>query len=151
MSLAQFLQQATGHETKKRRAVYTTNLSTTPEFDCKVCQTLIFYSQPHGDPVPHTSLHFLKASAEHGCVYCCLLRNGLQHYCAKWHGSSDDEVIIQINGDRARNDEPVYDSVLVTVSWTANASAKKTYLELELYRTEGKFELATTFTLCLQC
>jgi hypothetical protein len=77
---------------------------------------------------------------------CGILRDGLQHYSVEWHGVRDDKVMLYLNGDRARNETPLYDSVLITVYWIENPSDTKKSLELEIYRTEGKLSCVTTYS-----
>jgi hypothetical protein len=129
---------------EKRRIVFSTNLGGIPEPDCNVCRDLEFQDAPPGSPFPHYSLDVLKKSAEDGRGYCSILRDGLQHYSVEWHGMRDDKVMLYLNGDRARNETPLYDSVLITVYWIENPSDTKKSLELEIYRTDGKLSCVTT-------
>jgi hypothetical protein len=123
---------------EKRRIVFSTNLGGIPEPDCNVCRDLEFQDAPPDSPFPHYSLGVLKKSAKGGCGCCSILRDGLQHYCVEWHGMRDDEIMLYLNGDRARNETPLYDSVLITVYWIGNPSGTKKSLELEIFRTESK-------------
>src|SRR5271156_2687624 len=68
----------------------------------------------------------------------------VEHYSVEWHGMRDDKVMLYLNGDRARNETLLYDSVLITVYWIENPSDTKKSLELEIYRTEGKLSCVTT-------
>ena len=129
---------------EKRGIVFSTNLGGILEPDCNVCRDLEFQDAPPGSPFPHYSLDVLKKSAEGGCGHCSILRDGLEHYSVEWHGMRDDKVMLYLNGDRARNETPLYDSVLITVSWIENPSDTKKSLELEIYRTEGKLSSVTT-------
>jgi hypothetical protein len=125
---------------EKRRVVFSTNLGGIPEPDCNVCRDLEFQDTPPGSPFPHHSLDILKKSAEDGSGYCSILWDGLQHYSVEWHEMRDDRVMLYLNGDRA----PLYDSVPITVYRGENPSDTKKSLELEIYRTEGKFSYVTT-------
>jgi hypothetical protein len=58
----------------------------------------------------------------------------------------DDEVKLYLNGDRARNETPLYDIVLITVYWIDNLSDTKKSLELEMFRTESKLSCVTAYS-----
>jgi hypothetical protein len=51
--------------------------------------------------------------------------------------------MLYLNGDRARNGAPLYDSVLIMVYWVENPLDTKKSLGLEIYRTEGKLGCGT--------
>jgi hypothetical protein len=63
----------------------------------------------------------------------------------------DDEVMLYLNGGRARNEAPLYDSVLITVYWIENPSGMKKSLELEIFRTESKLGCITTCSVTIAC
>jgi hypothetical protein len=128
---------------ERRRIVFSTNLAGIPEPDCNVCRDLEFQDAPPGSPFPHYSLDVLKKSAEDGCGRCTILRDGLQHHSVEWHGMGDDKVMLYLNGDRARNEVPLYDSVLITAYWIENPPDMTKSLGLEIYRTEGKLGCGT--------
>jgi len=58
----------------------------------------------------------------------------------------DDKVMLYLNGDRARNEAPLYDSVLIMAYWVENPSDTKKSLGLEIYRKLGCVTICSVTT-----